>query len=211
MALKTIDYAILLSGFGLVIAVVLLGATVIIFPGYAGYAPDKIDRSAGSTNDLFSQSTPDDVEDLFIGYLNEERSAEGVQTVSQNDQLTDLANRHAEDMAARQNLTYIDSKGRDTTGRYREAGLLPTCELQVGPNTAYQGLELVLQVPSGVVNADGGKYRIINANDLAFYINDQWMDNDRTKELAMIHTARSVGLGYSAAENGDVYVALAFC
>lgn len=204
--------SLLLLSVVFVAVVVVIGLVVLFLPGYAGYAPEDLDRSSSSVSDTVSSVEESEVEGEFIEIVNKKREEKGVNSVSNRNELSNIGKEHAEEMEEMGEVSQEDSEGKGSEQRYRERGLLPACHIQITENQHYPGVELVFHHPdiTSVQSSQEGRYRVSSAEDLAYYLYEQ-ISQTKTGRMIVYHPeVKSVGLGISL-DSGSAYIAVEFC
>lgn len=174
--------------------------------------------AAGATP-LISGCLDDDldhrvVENKFVELLNEERQQRGLQTVTQWDVLTEMAEDHADNMREHDYIGHVQPDGTNIEDRFRSNGLMPECEIPTGDGRYYPGAENAIGafVNQRMERWDTGEtIRISSEQELAEYFFDVWMDSDGHREAMLTPSVGRGGLGISINDDGEVYAALKMC
>lgn len=176
-----------LWSFSKIAAVLLVGGLLATGTLSIGAMMDVVD----STSNGGSTGPPEDAlvqegynlnrtEDLFLQYLNQERSSRGLQNVSEWSVLTGMGRAHSRDMAENEYFAHKEPDGDTIEDRYNQRGLLPKCRLPIsGTDRYYPGAENIAKTHIDTqVTADwaeGGSYSVYDEQDLARAIFQMWM------------------------------------
>ena len=156
----------------------------------------------------FTQSA---VETVFLERYNTMRDERDRQQVTQRDTLSEMAQAHAENMAAHEYIGHVQPDGTTIGQRFRERGL--NCRLPIpGDDRYYPAAENVAGAVEGRVthpNTDE-TFDIYTNGDLARFLMDSWMQSPPHREVMLLPAVEAIGLG--VAQSGeDIYAALEFC
>ncbi|MGQ3411929.1 CAP domain-containing protein [Natrinema sp. LN54] len=138
--------------------------------------------------------------------VNEERTARGLEPLSFDTELRDIARGHSEDMAERGYFSHVDPEGNDFADRYDAAGY--ECSAN-----GYTGGENIAQTwyDTRVATGDGEIVRYENERELADGIVTQWMNSPDHRENILASQWENEGIGVSVTDDGRVYVTQNFC
>lgn len=155
-----------------------------------------------------AQETPlstHDVEQAIHDNVNEIRDEEGLSELEYDNDLSQIANQHSEDMAANDVFSHTGSDGDDLQDRYREAGY--SCRQATGGRQG--GGENILQTYYERSVSGGDEYE--TADELADGITEQWMDSDEHRANILRASYRKQGIGVVVTDSGTVYATQNFC
>ena len=157
-----------------------------------------------------------ETEDLFIQYLNKERSNRGLQNVSERTVLTEMGRAHSRDMAENGYFAHEEPDGDTIEDRYRQRSLLPECRLPIADTDRYYpGAENIAKTHVGeeVIAdwAEGGSYTVDNERELAKALVQTWMHSQEHREAMLVNSADQAGLGVYITDDGAVYASLELC
>lgn len=177
--------------------------------GAGGAGPAAEFSNSVDDNDRFNQES---IENQFIGHLNEERRARGLQPVEQRDELTELGNAHTQDMVSREFYSHTNPDGQSISDRYKNHGLLPECRLEASNGEYYLGAENLYEVDvDAPIQHRGDRIRLSDESVIARFLFEGWMDSPGHRDAMLVHSASEAGLGISISEDGTFYAALELC
>lgn len=168
---------------------------------------DESDSGPGGGTDF----KPDAVETVFVERFNEMRMDHSAATVTPNDDLSEMGQAHAENMAENEYIGHVQPDGTTIEQRFADRGL--HCELPVqGTNEYYPAAENVATAAEGRIEHPGSDetFFVHTNDDLAEFLMDSWMTSEGHRQVMVLPSVREIGLG--VAQNGsDIYAALEFC
>jgi uncharacterized protein YkwD len=147
-----------------------------------------------------------EVEQYIHEALNEERAGNGVDELSFDTELQDIARAHSEDMAERDYLSHEDSEGNGFTDRYEQAGY--ECSVN-----GYVGGENIAQTwyDTPVNTTDRGTVHYENEQELGYGVVEQWMASSGHADNLLAPHWENQGIGVAMTEDNQVYVTQNFC
>jgi uncharacterized protein YkwD len=156
---------------------------------------------------------PANAEAAFVKRFNGMREQRELPTVDIADQLSEMAQSHAENMAEHDYLGHQQPDGATIADRYRERGLLPNCEIKTGGGRYYPGAENVAGAVIGEVTHPGTDetFRVRNGKTLAEFLMSSWMTSPEHRELMVSAAIREIGLGVAEGDDSKLFAALEFC
>lgn len=144
----------------------------------------------------------DEVEKAVLKYTNEERKSNGLDQLTWDSQLGEIARAHSEDMVKNDFFDHINLKGEDPTDRAKKAGFTRT--KQLGGGWYSDGIaENIGKMPTG--NVVGAGYVSNNADSIAKAHVESWMGSSGHR--ANILNEQYTHLGVGVAYDGLYYVA----
>lgn len=195
----------------LVLAVVVVA--LLASGGFAGITLPSFDQDPTILTEEQDGYDEDNVRETFLSYLNEERADRGLQTLSLREELTEMGEAHAANMAEHDYIGHEWPDGTTIQDRYSERGLLPECRLDIeGTNQYYAGAENA----AGAwfdrrFESSGGSYYVTDEEELGQVLFSIWMNSQLHREAMLVHSASEMGLGINITEDGKVYAALELC
>lgn len=144
----------------------------------------------------------DEIEKAVLKYTNEERKSNGLDELTWDNQLGQIARAHSEDMVKNYFFDHINLKGEDPTDRAKKAGFSRT--KQLGGGWYSDGIaENIGKMPTG--NVVGAGYVSNDADSIAKAQVESWMGSSghRANILDKQYTHLGVGVAY----DGQYYVA----
>ena len=151
------------------------------------------------------------VETVFIERFNDMRVEKEVPTVNKNDQLSQMGQSHAENMAGNDYIDHVQPDGTTIKDRFDKRGL--ECELPVpGSDRYYPAAENVAGAAEGDVTHPGTDevFSVHTNDELAAFLMDSWMSSEGHRKVMVLPAVREIGLGV-AKDGDDIYAALEFC
>ncbi|MFC6765177.1 CAP domain-containing protein [Natrinema soli] len=174
--------------------------------------PDESTGDGDESDEGAEDETTDDsldrsqVERDIHEAVNEERTARGLEPLSFDTELRDIARGHSEDMAERGYFSHVDPEGNDFADRYDAAGY--ECRAN-----GYTGGENIAQTWYDTpVRTDGGEtVQYETERELANGIVDQWMNSSGHRENILATQWENEGIGVYVTDDGRVYATQNFC
>lgn len=168
---------------------------------YTGVLDDEqvpgIDRE-----DVFGESfDAHEVEQHIHEEVNEVRSAEGLQTLSESSGLDGVAREHSRDMAHRDFHAHVNPDGEDPMARITQSSV--SCQA-VGENIAQTYWK------ERVDTADGTE-RFSTNEELAEGLVEQWLNSPPHKENMLDGEWTTMGVGAYVTDDNEVYATKKFC
>jgi uncharacterized protein YkwD len=153
------------------------------------------------------------VRQVFLSYLNAERSSRGLGTLTLRPELTLMGETQARNMATHEYVGHVQPDGTTIRDRYEARGLLPECRLeQRGTDRYYPGAENAAQTWfNRSVRTDDGLDYIGNESDLGEELFEMWLNSPSHREAMLVSSADEMGLGLTVTDEGKVYAALELC
>ncbi len=144
---------------------------------------------------------------------NQYRTQHGLQTLSWDDNLSNIARHHSQDMASRNYFSHDTPEGKDPTDRGTSQGY--HCQKIVGI-LIYSGIaENIFQnnVYDTVWYTNGipTSYDWNTLDDLATSTVDGWMDSPGHRENILTKTYDKEGIGVAISSDEKVYITQNFC
>lgn len=144
---------------------------------------------------------------------NQYRTQNGISTLTWDDTLSNIAQKHSQDMATRNYFGHETPEGVDPTGRGVIQGY--KCEKRVG-NLIYQGIaENIFQNNLyDTVWYTGGiptSYEWNTLDDIAKSTVDGWMDSPGHRQNILTATYDTEGIGVEISSDDKVYITQNFC
>jgi len=144
----------------------------------------------------------DEVEKAVLKYTNEERKSNGLNELTWDSQLGQIARTHSEDMVKNDFFDHINLKGEDPTDRAKKASFTRT--KQLGGGWYSDGIaENIGKMPTG--NVVGAGYVSNDADSIAKAQVESWMGSSGHR--ANILNEQYTHLGVGVAYDGLYYVA----
>lgn len=172
---------------------------------------DDTDDDAGSNETAGDETDADgldraQVERYVHEAVNDERTARGLEPLSFDTELRDIARSHSEDMAERGYFSHVDPEGNDFADRYDAAGY--ECNAN-----GYAGGENLAQTwyDTRVATGDGDVVRYETERELADGIVTQWMNSPGHRENLLASQWENEGIGVAVTDDNRVYVTQNFC
>jgi uncharacterized protein YkwD len=152
-------------------------------------------------------------ESAFLDRYNRMREDRGLATVTLDEQLSEMGQSHAENMAEHDYIGHQQPDGTTIADRYRERGLLSRCELPAGGGQYYPGAENAAGAVVGEVSHPGtdGTFNVTDGDSLAAFLMDSWMSSDGHRRVMVLPAVRRIGLGVAVRGDGEIFAALEFC
>lgn len=163
----------------------------------------------GAVSDTSTSAEDDAVEEEAVerhvaAYVNDNRSERGLGELDRRDLLTDMAETHADDMATHDYMGHESPEGVSLPERFDERGLLPECQVPVGNNFSYHGIENVAAFPD--IEERGGE--VVIAADAV----SGWKRSPGHRRAMFAENATEYGVGAAYNESADeLYVSLVMC
>jgi len=153
------------------------------------------------------------VEQTFLELLNTERQSRDLQTLSIREELTEMGESHADNMAEHSYMGHVQPDGTTISDRYRERGLLPECRLPIkGTDRYYAGAENAAYTYLYTRISGSNPVDYINSEeDLGRHLFHMWMNSKPHREAMLVYSADEMGLGFEVTEDSKVYAALELC
>lgn len=138
--------------------------------------------------------------------VNDERTERGLEPLSFDTELRDIARSHSEDMAERGYFSHVDPDGNDFADRYDAAGY--ECNAN-----GYAGGENLAQTwyDTRIATDDGDVVRYETERELADGIVTQWMNSPGHRENLLASQWESEGIGVAVTDDNRVYATQNFC
>lgn len=136
------------------------------------------------------------VEELILENVNERRAERGLPQLGHNEQVSQQARAHAEDMAAHDYLNHTAHNGQTAQQRY---GFCAS-----GENIAYTWFDKR-------VKTDDGTKRYTTEEELAKGLVTQWENSPPHRELLYGNQWSTAGVGIAITDDEKVYAVLGFC
>ena len=161
--------------------------------------------------------TPDDsgvdaarVERLVHEYVNDERTQRGLDVMSYDVELQEIARAHSEDMATRGYFSHTDPEGNDFSDRYERFEY--ECRAPTGDGSYLTGGENIAQTwYDARVRTDNGTVRYTSEEELARGIVTMWMNSQGHRENILNERWNNEGLGVRVTDENKVYATQNFC
>ncbi|WP_266074776.1 CAP domain-containing protein [Haladaptatus caseinilyticus] len=151
-----------------------------------------------------------DVERLVHQFVNEERTERGLDPISFDTELRDIARSHSADMAARSYFSHTSPEGDNFVDRYEQAGY--TCRAPTGDGSSLPGGENIAQTwYDRSINTDDGTVRYTTERELARGLVNQWMNSQGHRENILTDAWQNEGIGIYVTDDGKVYATQNFC
>ncbi|SIQ68338.1 Uncharacterized conserved protein YkwD, contains CAP (CSP/antigen 5/PR1) domain [Haladaptatus litoreus] len=175
-------------------------------------------ESPETTTTTEPTTTPDEsdgfdrseVERYVHQFVNEERTERGLNAISFDTELRDIARGHSEDMATRNYFSHTSPEGENFADRYEQAGY--TCRASTGDGSYLTGGENIAQTWYDTpINSGDGTVRYTTERELARGIVDQWMNSQGHRENILTDSWQNEGIGIYVTEDGQVYATQNFC
>jgi uncharacterized protein YkwD len=153
------------------------------------------------------------VRQVFLSYLNAERSSRGLGNLTMRAELTLMGEGQAADMAEHDYVGHVQPDGTTIRDRYEARALLPECRLeQRGTDRYYPGAENAAQTwINRSVRTDDGLDYIGDEYDLGEELFEMWINSPPHREAMLVSSADEMGLGIEVTASGKVYAALELC
>jgi len=153
------------------------------------------------------------VRQVFLSYLNAERSSRGLGNLTMRPELTVMGEAQAANMATHEYVGHVQPDGTTIRDRYEARGLLPECRLeQRGTDRYYPGAENAAQTwINRSVRTDDGLDYIGDEYDLGEELFEMWLNSPSHREAMLVYSADEMGLGIEVTASGKVYAALELC
>jgi len=154
-----------------------------------------------------------ETEAAFLERFNAMRGDRGLALVETSEELSEMAQSHAENMAQHDYLGHVQPDGTTTADRYRERGLLSDCELEAGGGGYYPGAENVAGAVIGEVTHPGTDetFRVRDGQTLAEFLMSSWMTSEQHRRVMLLPAIRHIGLGVAEGDDSQLFAALEFC
>ncbi|WP_435159408.1 CAP domain-containing protein [Haladaptatus sp. DFWS20] len=151
-----------------------------------------------------------EVERYIHQFVNEERTSRGLDAISFDTELRDIARSHSEDMATRGYFSHTSPEGENFADRYDQAGY--TCRAPTSDGSYLTGGENIAQTWYDTpINNGDGTVRYTTERELARGIVDQWMNSQGHRENILTDAWQNEGVGIYVTEDGKVYATQNFC
>jgi|GEM_PF-1810266 len=168
---------------------------------------DQTETTTDETSDGFDRAA---VERGIHEAVNDERAARGLNELSFDTELRDIARDHSRDMAERGYFSHTSPEGENFADRYADAGY--TCRVDGSGNTYYTGGENIAQTWYDTpVRTDGGTDTYTTETELANAIVTQWMNSPGHRENILASQWENEGIGVYVTDDGKVYATQNFC
>lgn len=148
-----------------------------------------------------------EVERLVLLYVNEARRSNGLDPLTADGRLDDVARVHSDEMARHGYLGHEDRSGRGPTRRANELGYrcLSSDHSGLGENVARTYFQRGTQT-------NAGEYAFYeDENELARGVVEQWLRSEGHRQAMMATFFDRAGTGVSVTDEGAVYVTQMFC
>lgn len=207
----------------IVVAVVLIVGPITVTPATFANGSDDVvadlqnadppvagDGESDDSADEFDEAA---VRERFVAYLNDERRARGLQSLSLRPELTAMGEEHADNMARHDYIGHQWPDGTTIQDRYENRGLLPECRLPIqGSDRFYPGAENAAGAHVDQTFVSGNEtYHVTNEDELAQALVDIWMNSPPHRKAMLVYSADEMGLGIHITDQGKVYAALELC
>ncbi|MDR9381142.1 MAG: CAP domain-containing protein [Natronomonas sp.] len=156
------------------------------------------------------------IEDRFLERFNAMREREKAGGVYRDRILSEMGQAHAENMAEHDYIGHTQpDSGMTIEDRFERRGLMPQCELPAGDGSGeyYPGAENVAGAAVGRVQHPGSDetFTIADNDDVARFLMDSWMSSPGHREVMVLQSVESIGLGVAIRDDGEIFAALQFC
>ncbi len=121
------------------------------------------------------------IEKKILNWINGERNAHGLNLLSMDQILTDVATRYSNQMLKRKRLSHIDQKGKNALQRYRAAG---GTAIKIG--------------------------EIIGAGDSPVKIQAEWLKSKKHRDVILNPHWRKIGIGIAPYGNNSLIIDILF-
>lgn len=167
----------------------------ILFFSYGLIVSGLQDGQPTGPDEEFNES---EIETLVLEYVNEKRTANGMNPLSENSRAADAARSHAEDMAEKDYFNHTSPDGETQEERYA------FCD---GGENAYQ-----TWVNEQIDKPNGSFETLSTEQEVAKSVVNGWMHSDPHRERGIYgEWWVSAGAGVVITEDGKVYTVLGFC
>lgn len=200
--LKTWFYRIVIIS--LIAAIVILGIALTVGTGVQAIDNTVDDLSSAAAGVLEEEPlNRTQIEREIHVAINEERRESGLQTLSYDTVLRDIARYHSEDMANRSYYAHESLEGDNFEDRYRQFGY--DCRVPTGENMYFSGAENIaytyadqdVQTERGVEDYDRNETKIARA------FVEGWMNSPGHRRNILEPAWRAEGLGVAITEDDD--------
>ncbi|WP_049971850.1 CAP domain-containing protein [Haladaptatus cibarius] len=180
--------------------------------------PETTTTESPETTTTEPTTTPDEsdgfdrseVERYVHQFVNEERTERGLNAISFDTELRDIARGHSEDMATRNYFSHTSPEGENFADRYEQAGYI--CQASTGDGSYLTGGENIAQTWYDTpINSGDETVRYTTERELARGIVDQWMNSQGHRENILTDSWQNEGIGIYVTEDGQVYATQNFC
>lgn len=158
---------------------------------------------------------PAAVERHFIELWNAERKEQGLEPISQREDLAKMGAAHSAVMAREGEIGHVEPDGTTIEDRYRNRNLLPECRLDIPSSTEYYpGAENAAQtwVDERVTISETGTTTYVSSEeDLAAVLFEIWMNSPPHRRPMFLPATDEAGLGLNITNSGAVYASLEMC
>lgn len=174
----------------------------------AGLQSAKLAAETGTTVDVDTVDVQQ-LERRVHHYVNQQRTARGLDSLSYDMELASIARGYSEDMAQGGFFSHFSPTGEDFSDRYAEAGY--DCRVRV-ENKIYKGGENLAKNYIGrpVIVGDGREI-YTTPDQLARAVVTGWMNSPEHRENMLKPFWRREGIGAHLKQDGTVYVTQNFC
>lgn len=182
--------------------ITLIALSVFTFLSFTGSPPEDVDRTPTGVNDSESELPSveklnfNQLEDSIRTQINQVRDEQNLSNLSQSTKLSSIADRHAESITDRENLTHYSSEGLNTTERFREAGYICT-NFDVGEN--FKGAENIYRTTYGF-SGESTEGALNSSEELTQDIVDGLIEDEEARELILNPELNFQGVGVHAEE-----------
>lgn len=192
-------------------------AVGVFYPGLLenpGETANQAKMAAEAVGAAVDAPSPDEidvnqVERRVHFYVNQRRQAEGLDRLSYDSALADIARQYSSDMARRGFFSHYSPEGEDFSDRYDAAGY--DCRVRDG-NRVYRGGENLAKSYIGrPVEMHGERTVYRSIDELAEGIVTGWMRSPEHRENMLNPVWEQEGIGVSITDSRAVYVTQNFC
>ena len=177
-------------------------------------ATDTASDEAGVPGDDPSKYDADSVQEHFLRFYNQERHSRSLVNVSISETLSEMGQSHADNMRRHGYVGHEQPDGSTIASRFEQRGLLPKCRIPTESGKYYPGAENAAgsDVVDPTTSAELDQiYEINTERQLAEYLFKGWMASAPHRRAMLEEDVRTIGLGISINEKGEVYAALEMC
>lgn len=202
----------------LIIAVVIVmllfsGVVVAFAPGLVpGVDTSPLPNSdvRGDQDVQAEEITQSEVENAIHQEVNEVREEQGLNTLSQDEALTQIARQHSENMAENDYLAHEDGDENTYSDRYEQAGY--ECQIESESGGIITGGENIALSYYDTEFSDGeGTERYTSPEQLAEGVVSEWANSSSHNGILYNENWSSEGVGVAITESNEVYVTQNFC
>lgn len=151
----------------------------------------------------------EEIEKKIHDHINAVRASQGLNPLSYNTELVEIARAYSQQMAKEDFFSHYDPQGRHVADRYYAAGF--TCGIRSG-DYFYDGGENLSSLSVGKwISPFGSIIEYYTSDELSYRVVNGWMNSPGHRENILQDVWQSEGIGVAIADDGRMYVTENFC